>query len=400
MGILSAFGIGKTPEVTASVPDIKAQVSPAIYDAPFGQYWGNYGFGGYNNYATAIDRQNAISVPAIAQCRNLICGTIAGIPFEVYSLTTGEEIQSLPAWVKQPDKRAPRAVTIAWTVDSLMMFGVAYWRVTEVYADDNRPARFEWIQNDRVTVKLNKYSSEVDYYMIQGEKVPDSGVGSLVTFQHVDQGILLRGARIIRAAADLENAVSIASQTPQPSGYIKNSGADLPEDQISGLLATWKQARLSRSTAYLTQTLDYTPTQFSPAEMTYNDSIQSMAAQISRLLNVPAHMLNAETLKSNTYSNVIDARKEFMAYTLQPYITAIEERLSLDDLLPRDQVVRFAVDETFLRANPIDRLAVTEKLLTLGLIDVEQAKSMEDLTPDGDVDEDTNFQCNYRSKRR
>lgn len=390
MGILSVFGIGKEP-VKPSVPDIKAQVSPAIYDAPFGQYWGNYGFGGYNNYATAIDRQNAISVPTIAQCRNLICGTIAGIPLEVYSLATGEELSTVPTWVKQPDKRAPRAVTISWTVDSLMMFGVAYWRVTEVYADDNRPARFEWIQNDRVTVKLNKYSSEVEYYMIQGERVPDEGVGSLITFQHLDQGILLRGARTIRAAADLENAVSIASQTPQPSGYIKNNGADLPEDQISGILATWKAARLSRGTAFLTQTLDYTPTQFSPAEMTYNESIQNMAAQIARLLNVPAHMVNAEMMKSNTYQNILDARKEFMAYTLQPYLTAIEDRLSLDDITPRGQVVRFAVDETFLRANPLDRLAVTEKLLQLKLIDVDQAKAMEDLTPDGDIDEDTNF---------
>ena len=54
-------------------------------------------------------------------------------------------------------------------------------------------------------------------------------------------------------------------------------------------------------------------------------------------------------------------------------------------------VVRFSVDETFLRANPLDRLAVTEKMLELGLIDINQAKAMEDLTPDGDVDEDTNF---------
>jgi HK97 family phage portal protein len=390
MGILSVFGIGKEP-IKPSVPDIKAQVSPAIYDAPFGQYWGNYGFGGYNNYATAVDRQNAISVPTIAQCRNLICGTIAGIPLEVYSIATGEEITNLPTWVRQPDKRAPRAVSISWTVDSLLMFGVAYWRVTEVYADDNRPARFEWIQNDRVTVKLNKYSSEVEYYMIQGEKVPDEGIGSLITFQHLDQGILLRGARTIRAAADLENAVSIAAQTPQPSGYIKNNGADLPEDQISGILATWKAARLSRGTAFLTQTLDYTPTQFSPAEMTYNESVQNMAAQIARLLNVPAHMVNAEMMRSNTYQNILDARKEFMAYTLQPYLTAIEDRLSLDDITPRGQVVRFAVDETFLRANPLDRLAVTEKLLALKLIDVDQAKAMEDLTPDGDIDEDTNF---------
>jgi HK97 family phage portal protein len=309
----------------------------------------------------------------------------------MYSLRTGEELAVTPVWLRQPDSRAPRAVSISWTVDSLIMFGVAYWRVTEVYADDNRPARFEWIQNDRVTVKLNKYSSEVDYYMVQGERVPESGVGSIITFQALDQGILLRGARTIKAAADLEVAAAIAAQTPQPSGYLKNNGADLPDDVIQGLLATWKQARLSKATAYLTNQLEYTPTQFSPAEMMYNDAIQNMAAQISRLMNVPAHMLNAEMMKSSTYQNILDARKEFMAYTLQPYLTAIEDRLSLDDICSRDTVVRFAVDETFLRANPLDRLAVTEKLLALGLIDVNQAKAMEDLTPDGDIDEDTNF---------
>jgi HK97 family phage portal protein len=391
MGILSALGFAKQPLEAAQKTEIQAQINPAVYDAPYGQQWGNYGFGGYNNYASAIDRQNAISVPVISQCRNLICGTIAGIPFEVYSLSTGEEVSTVPTWIKQPDPRATRAVTISWTVDSLIMYGVAYWRVVEVYESDRRPARFEWVQNDRVTVKLNKYSSEVDYYMVNGEKCPEDGIGSLITFQSLDQGILLRGARTIRAAADLEVAAAIASQTPQPSGYIKNSGADLPDDQIQGLLATWKQARLQKATAFLTATLDYTPTSFSPAEMTYNDSIQNMAAQVSRMMNVPAHMLNAEMMKSSTYQNILDARKEFMAYTLQPYITAIEERLSLDDLTPRGQVVRFSVDETFLRANPMDRLAVTEKLLALGLIDVNQAKSMEDLTPDGDIDEDTNF---------
>ena len=178
---------------------------------------------------------------------------------------------------------------------------------------------------------------------------------------------------------------------PQPSGYLKNNGADLPDDQIQGLLATWKQARLNRATAYLTSTLDYQATQFSPADMTYNDSIDMMNAQIARMMNVPAFMINAERNRSMTYQNVVDARKEFMAYTLQPYITAIEERLSLDDITPRGQVIRFSVDETFLRANPLDRLAVTEKMLQLGLIDINQAKAMEDLTPDGDIDEDTNF---------
>jgi hypothetical protein len=45
------------------------------------------------------------------------------------------------------------------------------------------------------------------------------------------------------------------------------------------------------------------------------------------------------------------------------------------------------VDETYLRADPAARLAVIEKLLTLGLITVEQAMEMEDLTPEGSESE-------------
>ena len=50
--------------------------------------------------------------------------------------------------------------------------------------------------------------------------------------------------------------------------------------------------------------------------------------------------------------------------------------------------VRFSVDETFLRSSAIDRLAVIEKMLSLGLIDVNQAKAMENLAPEGDGEVD------------
>ena len=368
--------------------ELTAQTYPAVYDAPFGSSYGMGNFGGWNNWASSVDRQAAVSVPAVNQCLNLIKGTIAGIPLEMYSLSNGEEL-AMPVWVRQPDARAPRSVTIAWTVDSLIMYGVAYWRVTEVYADDLRPARFEWIQNNRVTTKLDQFSQEVQYYMVNNVRVPESGVGSLVTFQAFDQGLLIRSQRLINSAIQAEEAANVGISSPQPTGYLKNSGADLPDGQIQGLLNTWKTARKNRSTAYLTSTLEYVPTSYSPMEMTYNDSIEEMAAQIARAMNVPAQMINAEHNRSSTYQNVLDARKEFMAYCLAPYINAIEDRLSLDDLTPRGQVVRFAVDETFLRANPQDRLAVTEKLLQLGLISLNQAKEMEGLAPDGSEEDST-----------
>ena len=380
MGILQNLGLrAKTQEVDSQ--RIAAQYAPAVMDAPFGTYYGN--FGGYNNYINSIDRQNAMSVPAVARCRNLIAGVIASIPLETYSTKDGKELPNL-VWIDQPDKRQPRAVTIAWTVDSLFHYGVCYWRVEELYADDNRPARFEWIQNDRVTVKLNKNSSEVEYYMVDGIRVPMDGVGSLITFQALDQGILVRGQRTIQSAIDIEKAANVASQTPQPGGFIKNSGADLPDAQIQGLLATWKAARQNRSTAYLTSTLDYVPTAFSPKDMMYNEAAQYLATQIARVCNVPAYMISADMNNSMTYQNILDGRKEFMAYSLQPFITAIEDRLSMDDLTPRGQVVRFSIDETFLRADAMERLNVVEKLLNLGLIDVNEARSMEDLAPMGE----------------
>jgi len=385
MGILSSLGFQRRKDITA-------QYAPAVYDAPYGSSYFAGSFGGPNNWGSAVDRQAAMSVPAVAACRNLIASTIASIPLEVYSDTTGKEILS-PSWIKQPDLRAPRSVTLAWTIDSLIFYGISYWRVTEVYADDNRPSRFEWIQNTRVSTKYNQYSTEVDYYMINGEKVPMEGLGSLITFQALDQGVLMRAGRTIQSALDIERAANIASQTPQPSGYLKNTGADLPDAQIQGLLATWKNARQNRATAYLTSTLEYVPTQFAPKDMMYNEAAQFLSTQICRAMNVPPYMISAETMRSNTYQNVLDARKEFFAYTLQPFISAVEDRLSLDDLTPRGQVVRFAADETFLRANPMDRLAVVEKLLGLQLIDLNQAKEMEGLTPDGSNEADsTNIQ--------
>ena len=387
MGLLQNLGLRAKADSPAR---ISAQLNPPIMDQPFGTYWGSGGYGGYNNYANAILRQDAASVPAIARCRNLIAGTIATIPLETYSKTTGEELPNM-VWVEQPDKRQPREVTIAWTVDSLFYYGVAYWMVEEVYQDDNRPARFSWVQNDRVSVKYTSNNTAADYYMVNNVRVPDSGVGSLVTFQAFDQGLLLRNPTTIRAAIDLEKAAAIAAQTPMGSGYIKNSGADLPDQQVQGILNAWKTARQSKGTAYLTSTLDFQAISFSPKDMLYNEAKAYLALDLARACNVPAPMIDAELIRSNTYQNVLDQRKEFAAYSLMPFIDAISCRLSMDDLTPRGQEVRFSVDETFLRVDPLQRLQVTEMLLQLGLIDLNQAKEMEGLTPEGsgEVDDST-----------
>ena len=370
MGLLSALGITNNKTV-------QAQYAPAVMND-------GYALGGIGNGFNygPMDRTLAMQVPAVARCRNLIAGVISYLPLELYNKNTGEELGS-PVWLEQPDIRQPRSVTLSATVDSLVFYGVAYWRVTEVYADDLRPSRFEWVANTRVNAQLNPKGTEVMYYTIDGSEVPMSGPGSLITFQGLIQGVLQTAGRTIQSALDIERAAAVAAQTPMATGYLKNTGADLPEDHVQGLLATWKASRASRSTAYLTSTLSYESVGFSPKDMMYNEASQYLATQIARAMNVPAIYISADMNGSYTYQNTVDNRKEFVSYSLQPFICAIEDRLSMDDITARGNVVKFNVEESFLRADTMKRLEAIEKMLALGLIDVEQAKEMEDMSPNG-----------------
>jgi phage portal protein BeeE len=210
-----------------------------------------------------------------------------------------------------------------------------------------------------------------------------SGLGSLITFQK-DEGILAVGGSTIKAALDAQKAASVALETPSATGYLKNSGADLPPSEVSGLLASWNRARKNNgSTAYLTSTLEYQTIGFSPKDMGYTDAIQNLATECARLCSVDPYYVSASMNTSMTYSNVIDERKQLVALTLQPYVSAIESRLSMDDISTSGHYVKFSLDDTFLRTEPLERLAVLEKMLALGLITTEQAMEMEDLSPNG-----------------
>jgi HK97 family phage portal protein len=378
MGLLQTLGFKSAEKQT-----VEAQYAPAVMDT-------TYGYGSFNTNSSfgyngvGIDRNFALQVSSVARCRNLVAGVISSIDLGLYKKSTGEKLGS-PVWLEQPDQRQPRSVTIAATVDSLMFYACAYWRVTSLYADDGRPSGFEWVANNRVTYTTNQFGTEVKDYFVDGQLVPMAGIGSLVTFQSLLPGVLQSASTTIKAAWDVQKAAAVSAATPMATTILKNNGADLPESQIQGILAGWNSARRNRSTAYLTSTLSAENIGFSPKEMGYVDFSQYLATEISRAMNVPSYLISADMNNSMTYQNILDGRKEFVAYSLQPYISAIEDRLSMNDITNSSNQVRFAVDDTFLRVDAKDRLDIIEKMLNLDLIDVDQARQMEQLTPLGDT---------------
>jgi HK97 family phage portal protein len=360
MGLFS-----RKPQIVEAqyAPQVMGENMPSLYNAIFAR----------------VSRHDAMSVPSVARARNLICGTVASIPLEYYKTSTGEVIAP-PRWIKQLSKNQPTFVTLSWCVDSLLFYGVCYLLVSERYSEDGRPASFEWVANSRVTFTTDLEGMMVTQYYVDMKPID---MNDIVTIQGFDEGVLDRGSRTIQAAIDIEKASAQNSANPQPAGFLKNTGADLPPAEVQGLISAWKRARQNNSTAYLTSTLDYSPVAFSPKDMQYTDSVQSYSTQIARTMNVPAYYLSSDQNTTMTYANVQDERKQFYALSIEPYVQAIQSRLSMDDISTSGHEVKFCVGDTFLKQDPLVEIQVLEKLLTLGLITTEQAMAMTDLTPNG-----------------
>lgn len=338
----------------------------------------------YYSSIVQVSREAAMSVPAIARARNILCATAGSLGLYRYSDITGEKISNTPL-LYQPDPDSPRSTTWTWVYDSLLFYGRAYLQVLEVYQDDGRPSRARWINPTRVTQMMNWDNTVIESYQVDGNPVPALGVGSLILFTGADEGLLMRGASTIRTAIALEQAAKRAAEEPTPQTVLKSTGVDLPSEKITELLTKWKESRNTRATAYLYSGLDMQAIGFDPRSQQLVEARQYIAAEIARMCNIPAWYLGAET-NSMTYSNIESERRSLVDTSLLPYILKpVEDRLSMPDVTPRAVSVRADLSE-FLRGSALEQVEVIERMIAANLITVEEARAMMNLAPRGNDD--------------
>jgi len=284
---------------------------------------------------------------------------------------------STPAVINQPDPRVPGSAIYAWLAEDLWLHGVGYGQVLEQYGDTGRVRAWTRVAPDRVTVKLNNNDTEIIGYQVDGSVVPNQGVGSLVVFYGLDEGLLNRAGRTIRAAHALEQAAETFAKEPVPLQVLKSNGTNLPAERISKLLESWRTARLTKSTAFLNADVELQALGIDPAKLQLNEARQYVALELARACNLPAYFVSAEAT-SMTYSNAISERRSLIDFSMKPILTAIEQRLSMPDFCPSTGEIRFSLDE-FLRSDALQRAQVYEILNRIGAMSVEQIREEEDL---------------------
>jgi phage portal protein BeeE len=354
----------KVSDVAAALTPV--QISDSVYNI----------LGG----ATNTTRQLAMSVPSVARARNIICGTIGSLPLTTFNRITGQYVDPHRV-INQPDPRVAGFVIYNWLAEDIWLYGAGYGQVLEMYSstDGGRVRAWTRVSPDRVTVDTDFLNTEITGYKVDGRSVPLQGVGSLIRFDGPDEGFLHRAGKTVAAAVYLENAAVNYAKEPAPSMVLKSNGTNLTAERISALLSAWKNARQTRSTAFLNADVELQQFGFDPKAMQLAEARQYVALELARACGIPAYFLSAEST-SMTYSNAVSERRSLVDFSLRPILKAIEERLSLPDFVPNPVMVRFALDD-FLRGNALERAQVYEILNRIGAMSVEQIQREEDLIP-------------------
>jgi HK97 family phage portal protein len=353
MGIRDIFATRQVQSVTPILgADIAASMPVTSLDSltPF--------FGGVNT----ATREEAMSVPTVARGRNIICSSIASIGLEVIDRSTGMEIEDgTPRVIRTPDPRVPGSATYVWTCEDLLFYGYAYWQITELFSDTYRVRSVQRVSPARVTIQTNSLATEIEYYMVDGSPVPNSGIGSLVVFNGNDEGLLNRAGKTIRTGAELERAAAMYAREPVPSMVLKSNGTALPADRITKLLDSWGTARRNRSTAFLNADVTMEAVGFDPEKLQLNQARSYVSTELARALGIPAYYVDAETGSSMTYSNASNQRQSLLDFSLLPMMTSISERLSMPDFVPQSQRVEYDLSD-YLRGSDLERAQIYKTL--------------------------------------
>ena len=367
MGAIRDFFFPASSPVKTS--DVEAALTPVqIQDQVYAVLQGS----------TTATRKLAMSVPSIARARNIICGTIGSLPLEQYNKLTGAHVEA-PRVIHQPDPRVPGSLIYTWLAEDIWFYGVGYGQVLEMYSvtDGGKVRSWTRVAPERVTVSTNADNTEITGYAVDGIPVPLNGPGSIIRFDGFDEGLLHRAGKTINAAVYLENAAVNYAKEPVPSMILKSNGTNLPSERIASLLAAWRTARQTRSTAFLNADVDLKEFGFDPKSLQLAEARQYVALELARASGIPAYFLSAETT-SMTYSNSISERRSLVDFSMRPLLTAIEKRLSMPDFVAQTTDVRFDLDD-FLRGNPLERAQVYQILNSIGAMSVEQIQEEEDL---------------------
>lgn len=323
------------------------------------------------NIAPRISREQALQVPAVLRARNLVVGTLASLPMEFHDKIGN--IATPTTLLEQIDPDITNIVTMAQTYEDLFFESVSWWRITE-FGWHGYPVSAAHVPHESVHVagtgdlpSVSRIAYDIPFpvtgqVFIDGYPVDDS---EIIRFDSPNPPLLVHGARAIRQALNLDRTAERYSGEQLPLGYFTDLDGEEPldEDEAQAAIDKWHEKNKQRAWGYLgglkANVLDFNAEQIQLA-----DQRQHAVLEIARATGVDPEDLGV-SVTSRTYQNG-ETRKLFLLdFNLNPYVTTVEQRLSMRDVTPRGYTAHAKLNG-FLRSDTLTRMNTYKVGLEVG----------------------------------
>lgn len=341
-----------------------------------------------------INQENSITIGAVYASVRLISDVISTLPVDTFT-QVNDQRQSfpMPEWLvdPEPDMSVTRADHFQMLLVSLLIDGNAFVRKLR-NPNTGDIVALSVIAPHRVEIVRNA-AGVIEYQLDHGKRVIADA--DMIHITELRKPGVLRGVSRIET---LKQTLGLSKALEDFSAQFFGTGStvsgiietphEMTQDQALELKNSWEREHRGLRKAYrpgiLTGGAKFVKTTVDPDEAQMLGSREFSVEEIARIFRIPPHLLQSTKPGSMSYASVEENSKQFVTYTLLPYISKIEQAYS--PMLPNNAFVRFNVDG-LLRANLTERFAAYSSATQAGFLSINDIHRFEDMPPveGGDV---------------
>jgi phage portal protein BeeE len=327
----------------------KKITAPAYNSAPLGAAAGASQIGQFYSYSVGAFEEAALSVPTIARAVSLLSTVVGTLDMKSYVLQwNGEEYEKIyvegESWMTRPDPKVTRNFIMAKTAKDLILYGRAFWAVTSRYST-GFPATFQWLPANLVQSPNNappEWFGPADELEFNGMPLDTSNV---IQFLNGNIGVVYSGRRAIQISLKLDQSAERFASNEIAAGYLQQRGGEpMSGEELGEMAAAWAANRRTNAIGALNEFVTFQSFDQDPSKLQLVEGREYQTKELSRLMDIPAYLLAIDQ-SGMTYANAQQARQDLLLFGARPLLHAIEERLSMDDVLPRGRHTQFDLDE-------------------------------------------------------
>lgn len=310
-----------------------------------------------------VTRADAMRDSVVNRARDLVCGTLAGLPFTRVRDRAGVVEDLGAGWLTRPDPLRTRASFVSWVTDDLFFHGCAVAWVTARDAD-GFPVALAWMPwsevrfpaADVVAWTPGSFAPAWRFHRPPTTDTIEVSVVDVVVFESPVTGVLESGADVLTTAKRLAEASRRFARNHIAAGWLEqqDGSEDLTDVEIEQLLADWQRWREVNTVGYTNRAVKWNESQMDPSRLQLVEGRSFQDAAVARVCNVPNFTVGvAVPGDSMTYKTAATARLDLIDFGLAPYLACWEQTLSGGTVTPNGTTV--ALDpRPFLRSAELD----------------------------------------------